>query len=209
MDAQQRRYQRLCGKKVLWLSCYYTLQCYAEEFRNYLKDVAALGVLVYLVVGPESCTTAQTLARRALDEGLVTAILHCDIDDDRTAAKNIKDVVLRSKITFDAVYSHHEVAQTLVGEVAELLALPGNPQQAYVNARDKSLCRQICVQNGIQSPKFGLIGSLDQVEAVVAYTGLPVIIKPSSGAGSEFVFKCNNVQEVCMVLFWLVTFILV
>jgi hypothetical protein len=35
--------------------------------------------------------------------------------------------------------------QTLVGELAERLNLPGNSKQAYVNSRDKRVAREVCV----------------------------------------------------------------
>lgn len=46
------------------------------------------------------------------------------------------------------------------------------------------------------TPGFGKLMSHDDVEKVIGEIGLPVVLKPSAGAGSEGVFMASTMDEV-------------
>lgn len=131
------------------------------------------------------------------EDGVLTGeALWADISDDKKAGANIAEAARASGIKFDCIFSPYEHAMCLVGEVGELLGLPCNPYEAYSAARDKRLAREICHKKGVPAPMFRKVSSHDEVNAACAEFGFPLIVKPSSGASSEGVYKCESVEEV-------------
>lgn len=118
------------------------------------------------------------------------------MSDDQMAGENIAAAARASGIKFTAVFSPYEHAMFLVGEVGEKLGLPCNSSLSYSYARDKRLAREVCHAKNVPAPMFKQISSLDDIEPVCKEFGFPIIVKPSSGASSEGVYKCNNIEEV-------------
>ena len=55
---------------------------------------------------------------------------------------------------------------------------------------------QVCHQKGVPAPIFARVTSHEEIREVVPKFGFPLIVKPSSGAGSDGVYRCESV-EVC------------
>jgi biotin carboxylase len=97
---------------------------------------------------------------------------------------------------FDGVITFSESAVIAVAAVAEALGLPTIGVQAAVNCRNKYLMRQAHARHGVPHPRFALADSLEAARAAAEDFGYPVIIKPTMGAGSNFVFKVDNAAEL-------------
>ncbi|KNC78707.1 hypothetical protein SARC_08879, partial [Sphaeroforma arctica JP610] len=132
------------------------------------------------------------------DDGLLEdgGEIYCDMNDNEKASDNVQQAAEATGIDFDGVFSPHEGVMTLVGDLCERMKLPGNCAEAYYMARDKKLGREACVRAGVPSPRFEAIYKRDDIDAVVERVGLPLVMKPSSGAGSDGVFKCSSMEEV-------------
>eukprot|EP00123_Amoebidium_parasiticum_P009713 comp19661_c0_seq1/m.23282 comp19661_c0_seq1/g.23282 ORF comp19661_c0_seq1/g.23282 comp19661_c0_seq1/m.23282 type:complete len:483 (-) comp19661_c0_seq1:147-1595(-) len=190
--AQEARYEALKGKKVLWLTCYYTAEIY-DSIKPIIEGVVDKGVELYVVFNKSDAD--KELKAKMDTDGFLAGHIFAETANDATACDSIFEAAVQIGIPFDAVFSPHEVVQPLIGELAERFGLPGNSREAYVNARNKRLSREVCSKAGIPCPKFGKISSLEDVETVINEVGLPVVLKPTAGSASEGVYKCNTLEE--------------
>ena len=69
------------------------------------------------------------------------------------------------------------------------MGLPGNPLSAYENARDKFATRKALDVAKLASPVAVQMWGEEQIPEAVSRVGFPMIIKPTSGAGSMGVYK--------------------
>jgi len=116
-------------------------------------------------------------------------------------SKNIDEMIAAAKEWhavehFDGVITFSEAAVIAVAAVAEALGLPGIGVEAATNSRNKLFMRQAYERAGAPIPGFRYVTELDEALAAAQEYGYPVIIKPTLGAGSHFVFKCDNADEL-------------
>ncbi|PRY37783.1 ATP-grasp domain-containing protein [Umezawaea tangerina] len=97
---------------------------------------------------------------------------------------------------FDGVLTFSEAAVIAVAAVAEALGLPGIGVEAALNSRNKLLMRQAHERAAAPHPGFRYATELPQALAAAEEFGYPVILKPTMGAGSNFVFKCDDAAEL-------------
>src|ERR1700689_1939479 len=97
---------------------------------------------------------------------------------------------------FDGVFTFSESAVVTVAAVAEALGLPGVGVDAARQSRNKLLMRQAHEQAGVPHPRSGLVPSLDEAVATAAEFGYPVVLKPTLGAASDFVFRVDDAEEI-------------
>lgn len=83
----------------------------------------------------------------------------------------------------------------LTAELAASLDLPGNPPDAVLACRDKALTRELLMEAGLTQPRFAIMRSSRRVGAAVASVGLPCVVKPVGGSGSELVRLCGSVEQ--------------
>ncbi|KOX05183.1 MULTISPECIES: ATP-grasp domain-containing protein [unclassified Streptomyces] len=125
-------------------------------------------------------------------------------DRYRTAgSRKIDDIVARAREwhaeeRFDGVITFSESSVITVAAVADALGLPGIGVPAAVCSRNKYLMRQAYERAGAPIPSFRLVESLDDALAAAADFGYPVILKPTLGAGSHFVFRVDTPEEMAV-----------
>lgn len=115
--------------------------------------------------------------------------------------KHIDDMISRAREwhaeeQFDGVITFSESAVVAVAAVADALGLPGIGVEAAVNCRNKYLMRQAHARHGVPHPQFRLAGTEADARAAAEAFGYPVILKPTMGAGSNFVFRIDGPQEL-------------
>lgn len=192
---QQRRIESMRGKNVLFITCFLASYLYDRDLPN-LKRIASWGAKLHMAFGESD--EDKTAKKRFEADGLLTGeAIFADISNDQLAGENIAAAARASGIKFDAVFSPYEHAMFLVGEVGEKLGLPCNSSVSYSYARDKRLAREVCHAKNVPAPLFKQITKLEDIEPTCKEFGFPIIVKPSSGASSEGVYKCNSVEEVC------------
>jgi biotin carboxylase len=98
--------------------------------------------------------------------------------------------------TFDGVFTFSESAVVTVAAVAEALGLPGVGVDAARKSRNKLLMRQAHEQAGVPHPRYRLVTSLGEAVATAAEFGYPVVLKPTLGAASDFVFRVDDAEEM-------------
>jgi biotin carboxylase len=97
---------------------------------------------------------------------------------------------------FDGVITFAEFGVIAVAVVAEKLGLPGIPVQAAIASRNKLLMRQAYQAHGAPIPSFRYVADLAEAQAAATEFGYPVILKPTMGAGSYYVFKIDNPEQL-------------
>jgi biotin carboxylase len=116
-------------------------------------------------------------------------------------SKHIDDIVAEAKRwhaeeQFDGVAAFGEFTLTAVATVAEALGLPGIGLQAAVQSRNKYLMRQAYQRAGVPIPSYRFVPELSDALAAAEEFGYPVILKPTMGAASYYVFKVHSPQEM-------------
>ncbi|MFF8277413.1 ATP-grasp domain-containing protein [Streptomyces lateritius] len=116
-------------------------------------------------------------------------------------SKKIDDIVAvarewHAQEHFDGVITFSESSVITVAAVAEALGLPGIGVPAAVCSRNKYLMRRAYERAGAPIPSFRLARTLDDALTAAADFGYPVILKPTLGAGSHFVFRVDNPAEM-------------
>lgn len=113
------------------------------------------------------------------------------IDDLIAAAKE-----WHAELEFDGVLTFSESAVVAVAAVAEALGLPGVGVEAARTSRNKLLMRQAHERGGAAHPQFRFVEDVEAAVAAGHEFGWPVILKPTLGAASNFVFRVDGEAEL-------------
>jgi biotin carboxylase len=97
---------------------------------------------------------------------------------------------------FDGVLTFSESAVIATAAVAEALGLPGIGVDAARTSRNKLLMRQAHQRGGAAHPEFQFVTDLDEALAAAERFGYPVILKPTLGAASNFVFRVDDPDQL-------------
>ncbi|GAA1267430.1 ATP-grasp domain-containing protein [Kitasatospora nipponensis] len=97
---------------------------------------------------------------------------------------------------FEGVITFSESAVIAVAVVAEALELPSIGVEAAKASRNKYLMRQAHERGQAAHPGYRYAEDVEQAKAAAADFGYPVIIKPTLGAASNFVFKADDEAEL-------------
>ena len=116
-------------------------------------------------------------------------------------SKHIDDLIAAAKSwhaeeQFDGVLTFSESGVVAVAIVAEALGLPSIGIEAARRSRNKLLMRQAHERAGVPRPHFRMVPDLDTALATAAEFGYPVILKPTLGAASNFVFRLDDADAV-------------
>ena len=116
-------------------------------------------------------------------------------------SKHIDDIIAAARdwhagVRFDGVLTFSESGVLTVAAVAAALGLPGIGMAAASISRNKLLMREAQQRGGAPVPRFRLVPDLTAALAAAEEFGYPIIMKPTLGAASNFVFKINGPDEL-------------
>jgi biotin carboxylase len=116
-------------------------------------------------------------------------------------SKHIDDIIAAARSWhadqhFDGVLTFSESGVVAVAIVAEALGLPGVGVDAARTSRNKLLMRRAHERAGIPRPAFRLVPDLQAALGTAQEFGYPVILKPTLGAASNFVFRVDGPGEL-------------
>ncbi|MGC5289722.1 ATP-grasp domain-containing protein [Micromonospora sp. DT231] len=97
---------------------------------------------------------------------------------------------------FDGVLTFAEMSVIATAAVAERLGLPGIGVDAARTSRNKFLMRQTHALHDVPRPAFAPVATVAEALSVAADIGYPVILKPTLGASSAFVFRVDSAEEL-------------
>ncbi|MDX3534131.1 ATP-grasp domain-containing protein [Streptomyces sp. MB09-01] len=116
-------------------------------------------------------------------------------------SKHIEDIVTAAKVwhaeeEFEGVLTFSESGVVTVAVVAEALGLPSIGFEAARTSRNKLLMRQAHERGGAAHPGFRHAPDIEAALAAGEELGYPLILKPTLGAASNFVFKVDDAEEM-------------
>jgi biotin carboxylase len=97
---------------------------------------------------------------------------------------------------FDGVLTFSESGVIATAAVADALGLPGIGVEAARTSRNKLLMRDAHRAGGVRIPRYRFVVTLDEALAAGTEFGYPVILKPTLGAASNFVFKVDSPAQM-------------
>jgi len=156
---------------------------YLSYYLSRYQQVEALGVELYVLNGEGTPDFWPAQRYR------VVGSFH--ISDLIAAAKE-----WHAEQQFEGVITFAENSVIAIAAVAEALGLPSIGVDAAVKSRNKYLMRQAYERAGVPIPSYRLVGTLDEALAAADDFGYPVIIKPTMGGGSYFVFRVDSPAEM-------------
>lgn len=140
--------------------------------------------------------TANCDFRVVPDDILNQATMGINID---TANNNsVLELVgkLQQYISIDAVIPGFEYFVPIASKVSTLLKVPGIDCKKVLNLRRKDLMRTALDKADLNSLRYYLMTSLEDINEAVDYIGFPAICKPIDAAGSVHVKKVENKKEL-------------
>jgi biotin carboxylase len=116
-------------------------------------------------------------------------------------SQKIDDIIAAAKAwhaeeRFDGVFTFAESAVVTVAAVADALGLPGVGVDAARNSRNKLLMREAHGRGGVPHARFRFVVSLADALAAADDFGYPVVLKPTLGAASSYVFRVDSPAEM-------------
>ncbi|HEY2331728.1 MAG TPA: ATP-grasp domain-containing protein [Acidimicrobiales bacterium] len=139
--------------------------------------LAAESLGVEVVVASEAAPPLAQSVVVDLDDAAAAAALLERFDDGRP---------------IDAVVAVDDRGAVLAATAAEQLGLPGNPPDAVAATRNKVVMRGLLSSAEVAQPRFEVLERDDDVAAVAASVGFPVVIKPTGLAGSVGVIRADD-----------------
>jgi biotin carboxylase len=101
-----------------------------------------------------------------------------------------------AEVGFDGVITFSESGVMTAAAVASALGLPSVGEDAARTSRNKLLMRLAHRRGGAPHPSFRFVTTLDEALGAGRDFGYPVILKPTLGAASNFVFRVDSAQEL-------------
>ena len=116
-------------------------------------------------------------------------------------SKRIDDIVVAARAWhdeahFDGLLTFSEAAVVTVAAVADALCLPGIGVDSARRSRNKLLMRRAHEQGGAAHPGFCFAPDVDTALNAAAQFGYPVVLKPTLGAASNFVFRVDTPDQM-------------
>lgn len=103
---------------------------------------------------------------------------------------------LSARYDIVGITSCRESFYAATGKLCQHFGLPGPNPTSVERCCDKFTRRQILAEAGVPMPAYRLALNATDVKRSAAQIGLPVIVKPAVGIGSEGVRLCRDIDEI-------------
>ena len=162
-----------------------------EEHGHWVGEVAAAvhaaGLRAVLLAPPVSA------AERAELESVVDDIIAVD---DVYDAEALAAVISSLDPAPAGVLTGSDGAIASTARTAELLGVARCPAATFELARNKFAVREVLAAAGLPGPGHALIADAAQAAQVAELVGLPAVVKPLNGAGSNLIRVVSTVDEL-------------
>lgn len=117
---------------------------------------------------------------------------------DSMQIEDLKHLALALHAThhFDGVFTFAENSVIATAVIADALKLPCISSDAAVKSRNKLFMREAHRSAGAPHPEFSLADNLQDALNAAENIGYPVILKPTLGSASQFVYKIDSAEEM-------------
>jgi hypothetical protein len=174
--------------KVLFLSPHYP-----EEMQDFTRGLAEVGAQVYGLSDAEPGALPARVRRhlsgyvQSRDLRNVEAVVH----DIRAAF---------GPVSFDRVECMWEPHVILGATLRKVLGVPGMDVDTAIGFRDKSIMKERLLARGLRVPRYARVTTEAQARDAAAEIGLPLVIKPTAGAGTADTHGVSSAAELDQVL---------
>ena len=120
--------------------------------------------------------------------------LICSTRDPDATLEKLKG--LTKKIKIGGVMTIGNDAAQTVALIASHFNLVGISQKAAFGASHKQKMKECFLKNGIRSPQYIVVDSLEELKEASSRLGFPAILKPSDGRGSRGVMYLETLDEL-------------
>jgi biotin carboxylase len=121
---------------------------------------------------------------------------HQVADTHDPAAVVAAGLALAERHAIAGVVTWDEYCLVPTAHLVARLGLPGNTVAAMNACRDKATSRRLFAEAGVPSPASARIDTLAQAKVAASRTGYPIVLKPSSHAGSVGVIRVDSPEEL-------------
>ncbi|MBF9070650.1 ATP-grasp domain-containing protein [Streptacidiphilus fuscans] len=101
---------------------------------------------------------------------------------------------------FDGIVGISEWDLLTVAQLREELGVPGWRPEFVNRFRDKPRMKELVSGAGLRAPRFLELHAASTAEEVLGQVGLPIIVKPRSGAASQGVLRVDDRERLAAVL---------
>jgi biotin carboxylase len=137
-------------------------------------------------------TTPLTDRQRQAAAELVDEIVEMDdVNDPDVLAATVRELAGEARII-----TCTDAAMVAASRAAELLGVARTPARVYAGVRNKFAARRTLDAAGLPGPRFALLERAEDAPAVAEQVGLPAVIKPVNGSGSNLVRVVRTVDEL-------------
>ncbi|MCG6879367.1 MAG: ATP-grasp domain-containing protein [Deltaproteobacteria bacterium] len=119
----------------------------------------------------------------------------CNLSDHDQAKGALKNHLRTWGLSLDGITSYDCESMALTAFLARELSLPYPSVEAVGNCRDKFRSKILWHQHGVNCPRTRLVSSEKDAADFFKELGGPIVIKPTTGSGSELVFYCESGDE--------------
>jgi len=102
----------------------------------------------------------------------------------------------KPEIKLDGVLTFWEDDVLLTSKISDRYRLIGTPSKIANRIRNKYLFREFCAANSLPAIHYKELKSSKDLEEVIKTFNFPLVVKPAYGAGSAFVMKVDNEEEL-------------
>jgi biotin carboxylase len=121
--------------------------------------------------------------------------LLCDLADEQQVLAALAAHLARWQLTPAGVACYDCESLALAARLAGAYGLPYASVQSIANCRDKYRTKSLWRSRQIDTPAVCQVGSATAAMGFFLETGGPIVLKPASGSGSEFVFRCDSATD--------------
>ena len=118
-----------------------------------------------------------------------------DLADPRAVIMDLKGHLGTHSQSIRGIACYDDESLGLASVLAHKLGLPFHSEKAIHISRNKFHCKRAWIGAGVFCPRVQTARDEDGLEAVMDRLGLPLVLKPLTGAGSELVFWCARREE--------------
>jgi biotin carboxylase len=173
---------------VLFLSPHYP-----PEMTQFTRGLHEVGARVWGVGDAPEHALPSPVRRRLAGYLHVPAIL----DEDDVVRRILHWLGGRRP---DRVEGLWEVTALLAARLRDHLGIPGMSTDTVLGFRDKVLMKERVAAAGVPVPRTARARTRSEIVAFAERVGFPIVVKPTSGAGSADTWRANDAAELSAVL---------
>jgi len=116
----------------------------------------------------------------------------CDLSDREAVISDLRSFLAGSDYKISGVACFDCESMLMASYIAGFLRLPYPTPESVTSCRSKHESKRLWKENGVSCPESTLVRKAEDAIDFQSRLNRPVIIKPLTGSGSEFVYYCDG-----------------